>query len=491
MKKEIIYNFILTLLTSILAFIQNKFFVEYMGLEVLGLMKLFTQFLAYLNIIEMGLWSASTFALYKPLANKDYENVSIIINTVENIYNKIAILLLVLGILCIPILPFFIKISTFGNVIYFYWFLYILNTFFSYVFIKYLILFTANQEFIYIRIVQVVSKIFYQLIQIYCIIKYNSFFIFIIFLIMDTLTQWLFFRIHYKKKYSYITKTKERFKGIKNDIKNLFWHKIGGLVVFNTDLILISKFVSLEIVGVYASYQMIMQMLSSILGILTNVLSPRIGKFIAEHDKIETYYYFRIINIFYCFMATFFTFCTYILVNSFIILWLGEGKYLSNFTLKLICFNFWTFLFRWILEKFKEGCGFFDDIKVPVFESLINFIFSILLVFKLGLNGIIIGTIISNIIIVLIYKPILVFKRCFEKGYEEYMKLYGNYLIIIIFCFISLNLTVKPFIQEQISSWYNWILYAFKISIISLINITIIFLMNNDFRSLLKKLYRK
>ena len=94
---------------------------------------------------------------------------------------------------------------------------------------------------------------------------------------MDNLTQWIFFKVHYKKKYSFIVKTKERFNGIKNDIKNLFWHKIGGLVVFNTDLILISKFTSLEIVGIYASYQNHTQILNTIIGILSNVLSPKIG----------------------------------------------------------------------------------------------------------------------------------------------------------------------------------------------------------------------
>ena len=144
MKKEIILNFIFTFLISVIMFLQNKYFVEYMGIETLGIMKLFSQLLQYLNIVEMGLGSASTFALYKPLAEKNYKQISVILSTIKNIYNKIAILLFILGILVTPIIPFFMKVKFFDKIIYIYWILYVLNTVSTYLFIKYVILFTAN-----------------------------------------------------------------------------------------------------------------------------------------------------------------------------------------------------------------------------------------------------------------------------------------------------------------------------------------------------------
>lgn len=487
MKKEVLINFILTFLSNSILFAQNKYFVQYMGIETLGMMKLFSQLLAYLNIIEMGLGSASAFALYKPLADKDYKNTSIVISTIENIYNKIAFLLLILGILCIPMIPFFIEISNFSIRIYFYWILYVLNTVSTYLFVKYVILFTANQELLYVKAVQSISKVFFQMLQIVFIVKYHSFFIYIILLIIDNVTQWLFFKIHYRKKYSFVIKTKERFNGIKNNIKNLFWHKIGSLIVFNTDLILISKFSSLEIVGVYASYQMILQIISIVVGILTNVLSPKIGNFIAKNNKKEVYKQFKKLDIFYCFIAVFFTYSTYVLIDSFIILWLGKVFLLSDYTLVLICFNLFVAVFRGNLSIFKEGAGFFDDIKSPILESVINLVISIILGLKMGLDGVIIGTITSNIIVILIYKPILVFERCFDKDWKEYVKVYGNYFILIVISLGSLNFITRSFIQENINSWLKWVIYSIKISSISLIVITLIFLLNKDFRILLKE----
>lgn len=490
MKQEIILNFIFTVIINVLGFIQNKYFVLYMGIEILGMMKLFSQLLAYLNIVEMGLSSASAFALYKPLAEKKYNQVSVIVNTIENIYNKIGILLFGLGILCIPIIPVFMKMSNFSNMVYFYWMLYVVNTVSTYLFIKYVILFTANQEFLYVKTIQSISVICFKILQVFFIVKFHSFFIYILLLIFDNLTQWVFFKKHYKKKYSYIVKVKEKYIGIKNDIKNLFWHKIGGLIVFNTDLILISKFTELKMVGIYASYQMINQVLLTIINILLSVISPKIGKFIAEHTKQETYICFKKYNILFCFISIIFTWCTFLLIDSFIKLWIGNQFILNKITLKLMCFNLLVNLFRGNLETFKFGAGFFDDIKAPILESIINLVTSIILGLKMGLNGVIIGTIISNVVVILIYKPILVFERCFDKNWKEYIKVYGNYLILIVISLLSCNFILKFVSLKNINLWSEWIIQGIVIGSITFIVIFIIFLSNKDFREIFKIFFK-
>ena len=490
MKKEIILNFIFTFLTSVIMFLQNKYFVQYMGIETLGIMKLLSQLLQYLNIVEMGLGSASTFALYKPLAEKNYSQVSIILSTIKSIYNKIALLLFCLGILVTPILPFFMKVKFFDKIIYIYWILYVLNTVSTYLFIKYVILFTANQEFIYVRFIQSVSKIIYQVLQIFIIIKYNSFIFFIILLILDNLTQYILFKRYFNKNYPFIFSTKERYKGLNKDIKNLFWHKIGGLVVFNTDLILISKLVSIEVVGIYANYQLIIQMIRTLINVVINVIKPKIGKYIALNSKENTYQLFRKINIIFLMIGLVFSFCSYILINNFISLWIGAEYILPNFTVQLICINIFVVLFRVILDVFKDGSGFFDDVQCPILESIINLVFSIVLGIKYGLNGIIMGTVISNISIILIYKPVLVFKICFDKGIKEYIKVYRNYLILIMISLFSCNYILKFIYLKEVSSWFDWIINEIIVGSISLIILFAIFFSNKDFRDNLKYLKR-
>lgn len=486
MKKEVFFNLILTILVSLMGFIQNKYFIKYLGVEVLGIMKLFNQLFQYLNIVEMGIGAASAYALYKPLAEKNTEEISKIVSTIKSIYNKIAIILFGLGLICTPLLPFFMKINNFDKNIYLYWILFLLNTISTYLYIKYIILFTANQEFIKVKIIQSSSKIFYQILQIIFFIKLSSFYLYILLLLLDNLTQYIFFKAYYKKRYSYIYNTKERYYGIKSDIKNLFWHKIGGLVVFNTDLILISKLVSIEIVGIYASYLMVFQILKTMMNILYSVINPKIGKYIAQHNKEEIYVSFKNLNILFIFLGMILIFPTLLLINSFVNLWIGKEYILGKRTIILLCINYYIDLVRWILEAYKSGAGFFDDIQSPILESVINLVFSIILGIKYGLNGIIMGTVISNVTVILIYKPILVFKRCFDKDIKEYIKVYGNYLILLLISLFCLNIATKPFIRENINSWLDWIIYVTTISAITVIVLFIVFLLNKEFRNIIK-----
>ena len=143
-------------------------------------------------------------------------------------------------------------------------------------------------------------------------------------------------------------------------------------------------------------------------------------------------------------------------------------------------------IFRTIVEVFKETSGFFDDIQAPIFEAIINLFFSLILGKKYGLEGIIMGTIISNISIIIIYKPILVLKKCFDKGVKEYIKIYGNYLILLIISLVLLNITTKPFIRTDINTWIDWIIYATTISVINGVVLFISFMLNKDFRNIIK-----
>ena len=489
--KEIFLNLIITLGIGITLFIINKYFVFYLGVQNLGLMKLFTQLLAYLNLAEIGLAGASAYALYKPLAEKNYKQISVVINTITSLYNKIFLFILLVGLLLNPIIPFFIKDKIFNKNIYLYWSLYVISTALSYSFVKYSVLFTADQKFGFVRLVQGGSKIFCQLLQILVIIKLQSFLIFILLLILDNIIQYIFYKIHYRKYYSYIFKTKVKNSSIIKNLKNLFWHKIATLVVLNTDLILISKFISLEIVGIYASYQVVIQMLSSVINIVLNVLKPKIGKFIAENNKEKIFSYWKNLNILSLFSSVLFSFCTYKLINDFIILWIGNELILSKSIIFLIMINLFVQSFRGITDIFKDGSGFFDDIHLPISEAIINFILSIILVQYIGLNGVIIGTIVSNVLIICIAKPILVFKRCFNKKIKDYIKIYGEYLILIIVSLSSCNFILRFIPLKTVNSWFDWIVNGVIVGSLTFVIVFVIFLSNRDFRNNLLLLRRK
>lgn len=491
-KTGIILNLLITITIGILTFSVNKFFAKYMGAKELGLMRLFTQMIAYLSLAELGLGTASTYALYKPLEEKNFEKINIVIATIGSIYKKISIFILIIGFILNPLIPFFIKDHSLTKEVYVYWSLYVLNTSLSYIFAKYTVLFTANQEFEIVRIIQGISKIISQILQILILLKYQSFIGFISLLILENIIQYIFYKIYYKKNYLYIRKVKEREKNIVRDLFNLFWHKVGGLIVFNTDYIIISRFISLTMVGIYSSYLMIINIIGTLVSVITNVITPKIGNFISKNSKENIFELWKKINIVFIFIGVISTYMTYKLINPFINLWLGTEYILTSMTVFLIMINLFIQSTRVIIEIFKNGCGFFDDIHLPIVEGLINLILSLILVQYIGINGVIIGTVVSNVVIIVLAKPILVFRICFNKSWKNYIKILIEYIILaILTIYISEILTKKLIDTKELITWISWITESIKLLVIVTIVSIIIFCFNEDFRKNLKLMIGK
>lgn len=480
-------NFIVTVVTSILSFVGNRYFVLNMGLETYGLMKLFTQLLAYLNLAEIGLASASAYALYKPLSERDYHHISVIMNTISELYKKIFYFVLFTGILFTPIIPFFIKDKINYTHIYIYWILYVVATALTYRFAKYMTLFSAAQRYGLVRLIQGSSRIFCQILQILSLIYFSSFSIFIAIFIFDNLIQYFLYRRYYNRDFQLIYQTEEREIKIIKDLKNLFWHKVAALVVFNTDLILISKFISLNIVGIYASYLMVLQVIQTMLNIVINVLRPKIGNYIARHEDIKIFHAFLSINILFLYVSMILSLCIFYLIDDFMMLWLKEDVVLPKITLILILINFFIQCFRNNMEMFKEGYGYFKDIHLPILEAAINLCFSLIFVFSMGLNGVILGTIFSNILIIMIAKPIVTFKNCFHKTVKEYISIYIKYLFLVFTSMILVRfIRMDTFVVIK-GNWYAWIQKSTLIFFMTSFLLFLVFLTDKYFREIWMK----
>lgn len=483
-SNNLLTNLFITFGIGILSFIVNKYFADYMGVETLGLMKLFTQMIAYLSLAELGIGSASAYALYKPLAEKNIERTDIIISTIDFFYKKITQIVLIIGILLSFSIPYFIKLDFYSKEIYVYWILYVINTALGYSFAKYTVLFTANQEYGYVRKVQGIGKILFQLVQIFILIKFKSFTIFIIIMILENLYNLYFYNRHYKNNYNFIKKVNVLDKSIIKDMRNLFWHKIGGLVVHNTDYIILSKFMSLSIVGIYSSYLMIYQIILTLINVITPVITPKIGRFTAKNTKEKIYEYWKELQVIYIFLSTIFIICTYSLIEPFVILWLGREFILPKLTIILILVNLFINLSKIITDTFKFSCGFFEDTYSPILESFINLVISLILVQKIGLDGVILGTLFSNIVVIVLLKPILVFKRCFNKNIFVYLKDSFVFLFLVIISIFLVN-KILCLLNLNLSSTNSWILFikeSLMIGIITFIVVFLIFLFNKSFR---------
>lgn len=72
---NLITAFIGQIFGVIISFIVRMIFVNYLSSEYLGINGLFTNILTMLSLVELGVGSAMTYSLYKPIAEHDIEKI--------------------------------------------------------------------------------------------------------------------------------------------------------------------------------------------------------------------------------------------------------------------------------------------------------------------------------------------------------------------------------------------------------------------------------
>jgi hypothetical protein len=119
--------------------------------------------------------------------------------------------------------------------------------------------------------------------------------------------------------------------------------------------------------------------------------------------------------------------------------WLGSQYILPDKTFVLILIGAFVSLSRSIVDSFKDAFQLFGDVGAPVAEAVINLGASLYLGYLWGLNGILLGSNLSLIIIVLLWKPYYLFRYGLKRSSWNYYLQYSLLLFILLLCaYVSL-----------------------------------------------------
>ncbi len=92
--KNITSGFISQILIAFLSLFTTRVIKQSLGFEYLGLNGVFTNIVTFLCLSELGLSSAVTFALYKPLAEKNEELICSLLRFFRNTYRITSAIIL-------------------------------------------------------------------------------------------------------------------------------------------------------------------------------------------------------------------------------------------------------------------------------------------------------------------------------------------------------------------------------------------------------------
>ena len=288
--KKSIFNFIADVfpffIIGFLNFIRVKYIIKYYGTDANGYMQLISQIFSYLALAEAGFGTAVIYKLYKPLANKDKESISSIVNGSKIIFKKIALVMSIGSIICTIAIPFFVNKGNLNNTFLILIFiLYSVNYLIEYfVVYPYTSLLQADQNQYVFTSYRNAVKIAFGVVEL-LLMRYKVSLILLILLnIIFTLFYILRVTSKIKKMYPWLDKEAKPDTSAFKMTKDVMVHKFSSLVFSKTDPIILSNF-SLGYVTLYTSYNYILDFITSIVSKIFNAIKSSYCNIVALEKK--------------------------------------------------------------------------------------------------------------------------------------------------------------------------------------------------------------
>lgn len=489
--KNMVFGMFSLFLTTIASFVLRTIFIRKLGTDYLGLNGLLTNILSMLSLAELGIGTAIGFSLYKPLSENNTEKIKVLMKFYKKSYITIGIIVLSTGLLLIPFLPYFVKeISTIEH-FYLIYILYLVNTAYTYLFSYKRTLINSDQKGYKLTVQTTTFKILLTIFQICYLFIGNNYIIYLLIQLLFGFIENIYINHKINKEYPYLKeKTEEKLSeeeknNISKNVNGMLFHKIGDYCINGTDNIIMSKFIDLSTVGLYSNYTMIMNCVNSFLITIFNSAAASFGNLISSENEDSVYNKFEIFNFLAFWLYGFSSLAFLFLLNPFIELWFGEEYLIGMSVVLVVIINYYFTSMRVPLGVIKSSAGIYHQDKyIPLIQSLVNLVVSIIAVKKLGLVGIFIGTLVSSILVAFPTRAYFVYKYVFKKKVYYYFVDFFKYFSIIVFEGLII------YIIFDFISFPNLIInFIFKIIIIciipNLINL-IIYLKSNIFKQFIQ-----
>lgn len=361
-------NSIINLITAIIgqlfgviiSFVSRIFFIKYLGAEYLGIDGLFTNILTILSLAELGVGSAMTFSLYKPIAEENKEKIKSLMNLYKISYRIIGIIVIILGACMLPFYRNLMDEVPNINNLNIIFMLFVLNTAISYFYAYKKSLIICNQKKFITTIVKYTTYFLMNLMQIVILAVTHNYILFLICQIAFILIENICNSIIANKMYPYLREKNiekldvEEKKKIKNNVFAMLFHKIGSVVVNSTDSIIISKYIGLVAVGIYSNYYMITNALVIITNQIFDAIVASIGNLGTTNDTKKINGVFDRIFFLNYWVFGMLASAMAVVMNDFITIWVGEEFVFDIYTTYIIIISFY-------LRGMRKSCITFRD----------------------------------------------------------------------------------------------------------------------------------
>lgn len=426
-------NIVFYVITLVISFFSRKIFLDNLGADFIGLVGTLGNILGMLNLAELGISSAVSFALYKAIADADREEICRIVSVFGCLYRYIGLFVAGGGIVVSLFIPLIFRNTIFDLCLIYYAFWSIMISALLGYFINFRqILLSADQRNYVVTAYYQSMVIVKTLVQIFLAYYLGNLYLWLTIEVMFSIAYSFVLNIRIKQTYPWLKATvregkklRRQYRGIVTKTRQVFIHKLKDFIIQQSDQILIFAFVSLKMVAYYGNYTMIISKIVAFFSTLTDGLLAGVGNLIAEGNKERIYSVFREMLFMRFMIAGVIVFALSVGAQPFITLWLGKEYLLSNSIVVLIMITTFISMSRGAVDMFNFGYGNFQDTWSAWVEGAINITVTLVTCSLWGLPGVLIGKLASMIPIIVIWKPIFLYKEGFKRGIGDYWRMIG------------------------------------------------------------------
>jgi len=456
------------LVVVICGMILPRFILSTFGSEYNGITTSISQFLAVINLLQSGISAVTRSALYKPLAENNGPLISSVIRATEIFMRRIAVIFS-FGLLAVATIYPLLVIDTFNWIFTFTLVIIIgISTVIQYCFgFTYRVLLIADQRQVVVNIVQMLTVIANTIVAVIIIklgagihlVKLGS-------AVVYSLNP-IILRTYALRKYKINRKEPPQFDKIKQRW-NAFALQIAQFVYLRSDVVILTVMASLSHVSVYSVYSIITSGLRTMVSSMTSGFGAAFGDMIAKGESktilenigISELIVFSLTTIIYSTCA--------VMIGPFVMLYtknVTDANYYQPAFGILLALSTMMSCYRSPYQALVEAAGLFRETKnAAFFEAGANVIVSVALVGSLGLNGVVVGSIVSSII------RSVQFVRLISKHIvKRSVWIFGKRCLFSILIFAAVIAASYALGMNEADSYFKWVLNAAAAFVLSAI----------------------
>lgn len=424
--------------------------------------------------------------MYKPIANKDKKQIENILKASERFFRVIAIIFIVYLIVLSIVYPTIVS----GQFAYIYTLSLVLiisiSTLAEYFFgMTYTLYLQAEQKTYITSVVQMVGYIL-NTIAIFVLVKCSA-----SIQIVKLVSSMIFvFRpivqnIYVKKKYNINLKDADKNYQLKQKWDGLAQH-IASVVHNNTDITILTFFTQIAEVSVYSVYYLVVKGIKSIIQAFTGGIDASFGDMIAKGEQEQLNKSFKTYELFYHTITTIAYICTILLIVPFVAVYtlgITDANYIRPTFAALLVVAEFIWALRLPYSSITLAAGHFKQTKKGAWvEAISNIAISLIFVWKYGIVGVAIGTLVAMLIrtVEFVYHTN---KYILERNQKSSLIRFG----IITMQVIVVALLSKFLPTYEFTSYFVWIKYAcmvFALTVLIVVPVNLV-VYKNDAKNLI------